>query len=153
MIQLKFETQLHCSRQTAWDWITSVEGISQEMHPLVRMSAPAHIHNLADVNVQLGARLFRSYIFLFGIVPIDYSDLTLVDFDPPNSFKEQSPMGSMEIWRHERFLVDAVDGSGDIILKDELAFQPRFAAGLVTWFTKKLFQHRHQVLRQAFSKT
>ena len=152
MIQLSFDSQLHCSRETAWAWITSVEGISQELHPLVRMSAPANIHNLADVKVQPGTRLFRSYLFLFGILPMDYSDLTLVDFDPLHSFKEQSPMGSMKLWIHERFLVDAADGSGDIILSDRLTFQPRFATGIVSWFTNKLFHHRHQVLRRAFPK-
>ncbi len=152
MIQLSFNSQLHCSRQTAWDWITSVEGISRELHPLIRMSVPGNIHNLADVKVQPGTRLFRSYLFLFGVLPMDFSDLTLVDFNPLCSFKEQSPMGSMKLWIHERFLVDATDGSGDIILSDRLTFQPRFASGFVAWFVNKLFTHRHEVLRRTFLK-
>jgi len=50
-----------------------------EMRPWMRMTVPRQIHNLADVALEPGRRWFRSYILLFGIVPIDYSDLTLLE--------------------------------------------------------------------------
>lgn len=35
-------------------------------------------------------------------MPIDYSDLTLISLTPGVGFLEQSNMGSMKIWLHER---------------------------------------------------
>jgi hypothetical protein len=36
------------------------------------------------------------------------------------------------------------------ILTDRLTFEPRLLPPLVTWFTRRLFTHRHAVLRRRF---
>jgi hypothetical protein len=148
VISLQFESKLSSSRGRVWEWITSLEGISAEMWPWLRMTAPKHVRNIADLEMKPGTRLFRSYVFLFGILPIDYSDLTLLEFDPGRGFVEESPMGSMKLWRHERRVVDCPADSSAVLLVDRLTFQPRWAESLVGWFIRRVFEHRHKVLRE-----
>ena len=91
--------------------------------------------------------MFRSYIFLFGFLPIDYSDMTLLELNAGGGFVEQSPMGSMKLWRHERQIVPCPSDPGAILLVDQLTFSPRMAKHLVRWFIRHVFIHRHKVLR------
>ena len=140
---LEFESHLATDARRVWSWITSLEGISAELRPWLRMSAPRGVHSLVDVQVQPGRRLFRSWIFLFGFVPVDCSDLTLLELQPGQGFVEQSPMKSMRLWRHERHLTGAPAG---VTLVDRLTFSPRFARPLVAWFIKQLFKRRHRAV-------
>ena len=146
-VDLFLESRLAASTETVWEWITSVRGISAEMWPYFRMTAPPEVRSLIDVSVQPGKRLFRSRVFLFGFLPIDYSDLTLLELTPSEGFVEQSPMGSMNLWRHERRIRPDPDGRG-VILTDHLTFEPRWARGIVAWFIRRVFRHRHAVLRR-----
>jgi len=146
-VELFFESRLHASTGAVWQWITSVRGISAEMWPYFRMTAPPGMRSLQDVTFQPGKPLFRSRVFLFGFLPIDYSDLTLLELTPSEGFVEQSPMASMRLWRHERRIRTNPDGPG-VILTDRLTFEPRWARGVVAWFLGKVFQHRHAVLRR-----
>jgi len=146
-ISLRFESKLHSSAECVWEWITSIEGISDEMWPYFRMSVPRGIRSLTDLEIKLGEPMFRSYFFLFGILSIDFSDMTLVDLDSGRGFFEQSPMGSMKLWRHERRIVPPISDSGGVLLIDELTFRPRLVRRLVGWFIKQVFTHRHKVLR------
>lgn len=146
---MRFESRLRAPRERIWTWITSVEGISTEIWPIFRMTAPKGVRSLADVTLQPGVRIFRSHIFLFGVLPIDYSDMTLLELSPGMGFVEQSPMGSMKLWRHERHIAPCPREPDALLLVDQLTFQPRMAKRLVAWFIHRLFTHRHKVLRKA----
>lgn len=147
-ICLRFESEIRAPPARIWQWITSVEGISTEIWPYFRMTAPAHIRSLADVEFQPGQRMFRSHVFLGGILPIDYSDMTLLELQPQQGFVEQSPMGSMKLWRHERRILPSPSHPGASLLVDQLSFEPRMARSLVGWFIRRVFTHRHAVLRK-----
>ena len=108
------------------------------------MSTPKGITSLSDIQFISGKRLFRSVIYLFGFLPVDYSDLTLLELSDGFGFVEQSPMGSMRVWRHERRIQPLSSGCR---VTDTLTFEPRFAASLSARLVKKLFTHRHKVLR------
>ena len=149
MISMVFESKLSQPKDQIWKWMTSVEGISAELWPLLRMTTPRGVHNLADLNFKSGRRLFRSYLLLFGFLPIDYSDLTLVEFNS-DGFIEQSPMGFIKFWRHERFLEVRESNPSQVFLVDKLTFEPLIAQNFAKWFTRKLFEHRHVVLRRRF---
>jgi len=149
-ISLRFESTLPASREQVWEWITSVKGISAEMWPVLRMTVPRGIRSLADVPLTAGAPLFRSYVFLFGVLPFDYSDLTLLEITAGDGFVEQSPMGSMKLWRHERRIVPSPTDRSAVVLVDQLRFEPRFASSLVRWFIRRFFEHRHRVVRAHF---
>ena len=92
-ISIRFESKLLAPPERVWEWITSVRGISAEMWPFFRMTTPKNIQSLADVQIQPGVPMFRSRVFLFGFLPIDYSDMTLLELKPGIGFVEQSPHG------------------------------------------------------------
>lgn len=145
-ISLRFESQLHAPPERVWEWITSIRGISAEMRPFFRMTVPQGILSLNDVDMRLGVPMFRSYVFLFGVLPVDYSDMTLVELKVGEGFTEQSPMGSMRLWRHERRIVPCPSDPKAVLLVDQLTFRPRMAKRLVGWFIRRVFVHRHEVL-------
>lgn len=147
---LTFSTQLYVPPSEAWKWITSFAGISKEMKPYLRMSTPDGVTNLATAEYVPGKRLFRSWIILFGLVPVDYSDLTLMYVEEGSGFVEQSPMGSMRLWRHGRRLTS--NGAGCIIT-DGLTFEPRIAGWLSYRIVRAFFAHRHRNLAKYLGKT
>jgi ligand-binding SRPBCC domain-containing protein len=144
-IRLEFHSRLAASTDEVWKWITSWKNISMEMRPYFRMTAPKGVTSIEDVNIVPGQPLFRSRVYLFGIIPIDYSDVTLVELDTGRGFVEQSPMGSMRLWRHERRISNGAHGC---TLTDVLTFQPRRARRIVAWFIGRVFMHRHAVLKR-----
>jgi ligand-binding SRPBCC domain-containing protein len=143
---LRFESELSASSERVWEWMMSVRGVQTELWPILKMTAPSSITSLSDVSVKLGTPVFRSYVFLFGVVPIDRSDLTLLRLDAGSGFVEESPMLSMKLWRHERRISSR---DGKTVLSDTLTFEPRFAGPFVEWLIRKTFEHRHRVLRRA----
>jgi ligand-binding SRPBCC domain-containing protein len=144
-VELFFESELTATPAQAWEWITSLKGILQEMWPYFRMTAPAGVDNIGSIKVLPGQPLFRSWVLLFGLLPIDRSDLTLIEITPGEGFVEQSPMASMKRWRHERRIITR---GGGCTVTDRLTFEPKLAAPLVAWFIRTVFTHRHQVLRR-----
>ena len=178
MIHFEFQSNLTGTREEVWSYVTSKQGILAEMWPLLKMTTPKEMSTLA--NLKVGERLFRSYILLFTILPIDYFDLTLVEFNPDHGFVEESPMRSMKKWRHERQLVQLSNNSIGValhstnfsgnqahspsviagippqtnsattLLTDKLTFQPRFLPGHTKRLVHFFFSHRHRVLRRHF---
>ncbi len=118
-------------------------GILAELRPIARMTAPRGLATILDVDVQLGRPLIRSWFLLFGFLPLDRSDLTLIELDVGHRFVEESPMLSMRLWRHERTIAALPGGSS---ITDRLTFEPRVGGRLVKWFIAALFRHRHRVL-------
>jgi hypothetical protein len=148
---LEFRSRLQARPAQIWDWIVSADGIRRELRPLLDMSVPPGVASLADVTVAPGARLFRSRMRLFGLIPIGHSDLTLLELEPGKGFVEQSPMTGMRLWRHERRILE-VPGNGEVFeLVDRLGFRPYGPARLVRFFIRRLFVHRHAVLRAQFN--
>ncbi|MFC7513805.1 hypothetical protein ACFQUU_02185 [Herbaspirillum sp. GCM10030257] len=145
-LKLTFESEVAASADEVWSWATSVSGLRAEMHPILKMTFPKGKTSILDVQVVPGKPLFRSWILLFGVLPIDRSDLTILEVEQ-GRFVEQSPMVSMRLWRHERVIIPT--GAGALVT-DMLEFSPRFAAALVGLFVKRFFEHRHSVLRYVF---
>jgi ligand-binding SRPBCC domain-containing protein len=149
-IELVFQSSLHASAAVVWEWMTSMHGISAELWPFLRMTAPPGLRSIADLELHPGQPLFRSRIFLFGVLPIDSSALTLIEITPGEGFVEQSPMRSMRLWRHERRL-SSLGSTGEVVmLTDRLTFDPKWGRSVVAWFINKTFRHRHAVLRRHF---
>jgi ligand-binding SRPBCC domain-containing protein len=144
--KLEFSSELSVSTEQAWQWATSIEGIQRELMPVIRMSFPKAVEDLSQIDVKPGERLFRSWILLGGFLPFDYSDLTFVELIPGLRFVEESPVGSMKYWRHERHLEATPTGTR---ISDRLSFEPRFPPrGVTVGFIRLLFTHRHRQLRK-----
>lgn len=142
---LRFQSRLRASPERAWQWATSAHGIRTELRPLARMTVPGGVESILDLDVELGKPLGRTWILLFGFLPLDRVDLTLVELEEGRRFVEQSPMSAMRLWRHER-RVDPLPGGSRI--EDRLAFEPRLARHLTRRLVALLFRHRHRVLRR-----
>jgi ligand-binding SRPBCC domain-containing protein len=100
--------------------------------------------------VVLGERIFRSWVLLFGVIPIDYDDLSLIALEPGRGFHERSTMMSMRVWEHERWLEP--DGDSRCRIRDRLSFEPRvaFAGAVLERFIRMTFRHRHKRLLRHF---
>lgn len=74
--------------------------------------------------------------------------IRLKSLDRGKGFVEESNMGSMNYWRHERKIIPAEAGS--VLVIDELTFEPKRLAKLTEKVIKLFFEHRHKNLRKRF---
>ena len=133
-----------------WARVSTFQGVNDELLPLMRMTAPAHVRALDPSQVVLGERIFRSWVLLFGVIPIDYDDLTLIALEPGSGFHERSRMLSMRVWEHKRTLAPTGDAATRV--SDRLSFEPRLPGSgpLLERFIRATFRHRHRRLRRRF---
>jgi len=120
------------------------------MHPYLRMTLPAGVERLDPEGIELGRKIGRSWILLFGLLPFDYDDITLVRLDPGNGFLERSQMLSQRVWEHERTLEPTPEDG--CLIADRVSWQPRLGLPgqplrpAIGWF----FSHRHKRLQRHF---
>ncbi len=62
-------------------------------------------------------------MLLFGLIPFDYDELTIVRLEPGHGFHERSRMLSQKLWEHQRVLEPS--GSGGCLITDSVRWQPR----------------------------
>lgn len=142
-------SELRASPEAVWHRVASLEGINYELGPWLRMTAPSGTE-LTPEAVPLGKRWFRSWILLFGVLPVDYDDLRVELIEPNRRFLERSTMLSARSWEHERTLDPATDGGTR--LTDRVTFTPRVAVTghLHRAVIRAIFRHRHRRLRRFF---
>ena len=140
-------SQLEVSPEEAWAHATSFEGVNYELGPMLRMTAPREVRAAGLEAVVPGERLCRSWVLLFGVLPVDYDDITVERIDPPRGFLERSPMLSQREWEHERTIEPAESGC---VLTDSIRWVPRLPAPdrLVGRIVIATFGHRHKRLRR-----
>lgn len=144
-------SQVPASPQRVWERIVTPEGINDELRPWMRMTVPRGVERLDPETVELGKPLGRSWILLFGLIPFEYDDITLVELEPGRRFLERSPMLTQRSWQHERVVEPAEGGSR---VTDRIRMEPRLglpAAPLVPVF-RAVFRHRHRRLRGWFER-
>lgn len=147
--ELTFRSALNATAEEVWQSVSSPEGIRYELSPLIRMTFPAEVHELSEETVPVGRRLCRSWILLFGVLPIDYDDVTIVELEPGRRFLERSPTLNQRVWVHERI----VEPEGERCeVMDRLEIHPRLpmAEPLLRAVVRWLFSHRHRRLAQRF---
>lgn len=134
-----------------WARVSTPQGVNDELLPLARMTWPAAVDRLDPTTVPLGERICRSWVLLFGFLPVDYDDLTLVRVEPERGFLERSTMLSQRVWQHERTLEPVAGGCR---VTDRITFEPRVAplAPVYRVVFRFFFQHRHRRLRRAFAR-
>ena len=142
----------HLGATTAqvWDRVITPEGIRDEMRPYLRMTLPPGVARLDPESIELGKKIGRSWILLFGLLPFDYDDITVVRLDPERGFLERSRMLSQRVWEHER-TIEPRDGGGCTIT-DRVSWQPRFGlpASPLRPVIARFFRHRHKRLQRHF---
>jgi len=147
--EVRVESRLEAAPDGVWERVMSAEGINDEMAPLFRMTVPRGLDGLDLDRVEPG-RLGRSWILLFGILPVDYDDLGLERIEPGRGFLERSTMLSQRLWEHERTIEPLADGGCTV--SDRVAWEPRLplpGRALRPLFGA-FFRHRHRRLRRHF---
>jgi hypothetical protein len=113
------------------------------------MTFPPAMSQLTPKAVPLGRTAFRSYILLFGLVPVEFDDIMLVELEPGRGFYEVSRMLTMWEWRHRRTVIPQGDGC---VVQDEIAMVPRWrwTGWLLARVYQRVFDWRHRSLRRLF---
>ncbi|MBU3067143.1 hypothetical protein KO481_37190 [Nocardia sp. NEAU-G5] len=139
--------------EKVWAAITSFEGINAELRPYLRMTVPRGACGRTIADAEPGITLGRSYILLFGGLPIDADTIGIAEIDPGRRFREESTMVSMRVWVHERALRALDDGRTEVT--DVVHFTPRAPLGLIPGWGSLLrsalafvFRHRHRRLQE-----
>lgn len=129
--------------------MTTPEGINDEMRPFLRMTLPRGVEQIDLSQVEIGEPIGRSWILLFGLVPFDYDDVTLVRLEPGEGFLERSTMLSQRVWEHERTL-EPVEGG--CAVTDRVRWQPRLGlpGSPMRPVIGGFFRHRHRRLVRRF---
>ncbi len=148
-------TEIDAPIDRVWAAVTSPEGINAELRPYLRMTIPGPFRGRTIADIEPGTNLGRSFFLLFGVVPIDFDDITVAEIDAGRRFREESSMMSMSVWVHERTLRSVGDRTE---VSDSVRFVPRAPLGLIPGWGRVLrtvlaflFRHRHRRLRELFS--
>lgn len=147
--EIQVGSELRAGPKEVWERVVTAEGVNAELGPWMRMTVPRGFEDFGIEAVEPGQRIGRSWVLLFGLIPFDYDDLTLVRVDPGHGFLERSSMLSMRLWEHERTIEPQGDGC---TVTDRLAWEPRLplAGALLRPVVGAIFRHRHRQLRRHF---
>jgi hypothetical protein len=143
-------SRLDAPAAAVWNRITTAAGVNDEMRPILRMSFPRGMERLDPETVEPGRPLGRCRLLLFGLIPIDYDDLTLIRIEPGRGFHERSRMLTQRLWEHQRTLEPA--GPESCLITDRVAWQPRLGlpGAPLRPLIRRFFDHRHRRLRRRF---
>ncbi len=146
--ELRLASSLRAEPEAVWERTTSAEGINAELGPVLRMTVPRGLESL-DLHALEPGPLGRSWLLLFGLVPVDYDDIGLVRIEAGRGFLERSTMLSQRLWEHERTLESGGEGT---VIEDRLAWEPRLPlpGRLLRPLIAAFFRHRHRQLRRHF---
>ena len=149
--RFEISTRLAAEPAEVWARCTSVRGVARELSPWFRMTFPRGVEDLTPANIELGTRLFRSWMLLFGVLPVDYDDVTFIEVEQGRRFKERSTMASQRVWLHER-TVEPCDGSA--VVTDRLEWEGRLPGAELVFaaVVPRLFAWRHRQLKRSFGE-
>ena len=127
MHSFRISSDLCAPPEVVWRQVTKLDGVNDELRPLVRMTAPP---GLRDARID---------------------DLTIAQHGPGHRFREESRMLTQSRWEHQRDVV-AIEGGCRVV--DSLNWQGRVAplGALFALAVPILFQHRHRRLRHRFGE-
>jgi ligand-binding SRPBCC domain-containing protein len=146
-----FVSHLRAPPERVWDHASSFAGVNRELGPLVRMTHPAGVPRLTPAAFPPGRTAFRSWLLLFGLLPIDFDDIALVELEPGRGFSEVSRTLNLREWRHRRSIAPAPGGCE---VRDDIGLVPywRPAGPVLAWVYRVVFRWRHAVLRRLFGR-
>ncbi len=148
--EFELTSELPCGADAAWARMTTFEGINDEFRPLLKMTAPAAVREAGLAAVTPGERICRSWLLLFGLIPIDYDDLVLESIGPGTEFHERSTMLTQRLWHHDRVVVNTEAGCS---VTDHVAWEPRLPipGALLKPIFRAVFRYRHHRLQRHFA--
>jgi hypothetical protein len=147
--EVKVSSEVNAGADAVWARAIDPAGINYELGPLMRMTVPRGVEDFGLDDPEPG-HIGRSWVLLFGLVPFDYDDITVVRVEPGHAFLERSSMLSMRLWEHERTLEPV--GDDRCRVTDRVAFEPRLPlpGAWLRPLILAVFRHRHRRLRSAW---
>lgn len=149
-IAFEMAVELSADKRTVLEHASVFDGVNRELRPIFRMTAPRAFRHRSLFEAPTGKPLFRSWLLLGGIVPVDFDHLAFESVDVESGFVESSTMLAMSEWRHERRVVSRASGGSRLI--DRIRFMPRIpgTGPVLEVVVKGLFRHRHAKLMGLF---
>ena len=141
--ELEVSSVVAADAERVWRDATSLAAINAELMPLLKMTSPRRWSGRTLDEVPLGQRLFRSWLLLLGVIPVDYDDICIIEIGPGYRFLKRSEMMSASTWEHERIVVEELPGTCRIT--DRVRFTARWLplGPLLRGFVPRVFAHRH----------
>ncbi|MGW0017629.1 hypothetical protein ACWDUD_04825 [Rhodococcus sp. NPDC003382] len=153
---VEHESIVAADAPAVWARVTDPAGINDELAPLLAMRMPRGVRGIGVDRVPVGVPLGTAPLLLFGVLPIEYDALTIVELEPGRRFHEKSTMATMRRWEHERTLTAA--GAGRTRVHDRLTMELRaplarlpYGDELARQIITRLFEHRHRRLALHFA--
>ncbi len=148
IIHVTVRSAVAAPRERVWAHATSFAGVNLELGPFLSMSHPPG-GDVLTPELATGAPLFRSWLRLFGVLPIEWDRIGFAAIEPGRGFSERSTMALLAPWHHDRALADIAGGTA---IEDSLAFRPRLpgTGGIARAIVTALFRHRHRRLARLF---
>lgn len=131
-----------------WEHAT-VADVNAELAPWVRMTVPSRWRAVPLREWPAGQTLFRSWILLFGVLPVDLHSFFLESIDPARGFEERSSSLTNKRWEHSREVRQ--QGTGCVV-SDRVRFESRLPLlGLVLLpVYRAIFRSRHRFLGRKY---
>lgn len=153
--EVAVSTELAILPEPLWESVCRLDGVNRELAPWLRMTAPRGLEGATLADLEPGEPAGRCRLLLFGLVPVDYDDLTIAEVDPPHRFLERSRMLTIDPWEHERTIEPS--GPAASVLTDRLRFRLRRPLRAVPGTDRlavavvgALFRHRHRRLAKLY---
>jgi ligand-binding SRPBCC domain-containing protein len=139
---------LSAEPETLWRHAVSPRGVNREFRPFLRMTFPAGTRDLT-AGWKPGQRLFRSWLLVAGLVPVDFDDVVFAEIEPGRRYLERSSLFTQSLWEHERIIEHESAGAR---VTDRVRFVPRLGwlGPLYAPIFRAVFRWRHRNLRRMF---
>jgi hypothetical protein len=83
MSDVEVSTVVAAPQPEVWDRIASFAGVNHELGPIAADDRASRGRTRSSrTRFRSGASGFRSWVLLFGVIPVDYDDLVVVEIDP-----------------------------------------------------------------------
>lgn len=148
VVRLHFESRLAAPVAAVLRKAFTMPGVNAELRPLLRMTYPREFHLATLHGAPLRHVVFRSWLLLFGVVPVDRHAMAF-DRVLPNGFDEHSTSWLQRDWIHRRRIEPYKAGTR---LIDDVEFQPRWRGltPLLRFFVTAMFRNRHRQLQRRY---
>ncbi len=152
IFEYKFQTEVKAPPEEVWNHASTMAGVNRELSPLIRMTFPRVCEILCAETMERQGGSFTSWIFLFGILPVDRWKMRFEEFGPGFRFLERSKVISLQFWEHERTVFESNGGS---LICDRIKFIPkvRLLGPIVAFIMIAVFRNRHRNLKKIFKST
>jgi hypothetical protein len=159
-LQFDFVSHLRSSAAKVWSRVSTMDGVNDELRPLLRMTTPRSVANGGTIQWD-GPIEFASWLLALCILPFDRHSVRVervlaIDegASGEHGFDERSSSLLQRHWvHHRRITPDPFHGG--CIVTDHLEVAPRLrlARPIVRLVVPRLFEHRHRRLRKRHGST